>query len=55
MRRKILNVVGKVVAVSYLIVLPMYFFDAKQPGKLDLLIMGTITINYFWNYFSKED
>ncbi|MFI3805448.1 hypothetical protein [Vagococcus fluvialis] len=54
MKRKILNVVGKILAVSYLIILPMYLFDVKQPSKLDLLIMATMTINYFWNYFGKE-
>lgn len=52
--KKALNVIGKIVAIYYLLVLPMYLFDAKQPSKLDLIIMVTMTINYFWNYFGKE-
>lgn len=54
MKRKILNIIGKVVAVSYLIVIPMYMLDLKKPNELELLVMGTMTINYFWNYFGKE-
>lgn len=54
MKRKILNVVGKIVAVSYLVVIPMYMLGLKKPNELELLVMGTMTINYFWNYFGKE-
>lgn len=52
--KKALNVIGKIVAISYLLVLPMYLFDDEQPRKLDLIIMVTMTVNYFWNYFGKE-
>lgn len=54
MGNKLLNVAGKIVAISYLIVIPMYMLGLKKPNELELLIMGTITINYFWNYFGKE-
>lgn len=55
LNKNIYKVIGKTAAVSYLICVPIYLFSDKQPNKINILVMEILTINYFWNYFGKED